>query len=215
MEAAAISGIGGKVNPGEVAAFARLLSLTRQNPSLAQATADMMATAQAAVAPAPATGTTGGAGATAPPVPVSSPMSKKPLGILQVDDLLAVPDFTPEALAAIRDFIVVIPSTTQINVNTAPAEVLAARIGTLSLSDATALVAGREGHPFPDINELGRRLGRNLPQEDLNQISVFTNYFLVNGNVRLNRAGMQMQALIKRDSFNGRATTNVIWIRES
>ena len=204
---------GGKANPGEVAAFARLLSLTRQNPSLAQATADMMARAQAAVAPAPATGATGGAGA---PVPVSSPSSKKPLGILQVDDLLAVPDFTPEALAAIKDFIVVIPRTTQINVNTAPAEVLAARIGTLSLSEATALVAARESAWFKDVNDFEQRLqGKTIDSTDKQQLTVSTNYFLVNGNVRLNRAGMQMQALIERSGSGALPSTQVIWIRES
>ena len=43
-------------------------------------------------------------------------------------------------------------------------------------------------------------------------MDVKTGYFLVNGNVRLNRAGMQMQALIER---NGTIAPKVIWIRES
>ena len=200
----------GKVNQNEVAAFARLLSIARQNSSLAQATADMMAAAQAASLPA----TVAGAAGTA--APASSPSSKKPLGILQVDDLLAVPDFTPEALAAIKDFIVVIPRTTQINVNTAPAEVLAARIGTLSLSEATTLVAARESAWFKDVNDFEQRLqGKTIDPLDKQQLAVSTNYFLVNGNVRLNRAGMQMQALIERSGSGALPSTQVIWIRES
>lgn len=207
----------GKVNQTEVAAFARLLSLTRQNPSLAQAAADMMAAAQAAAAPAVTAGTTPGATPSAAAVgPVSSPSSKKPLGILQVDDLLAVPDFTPEALAAIKDFIVVIPRSTQINVNTAPAEVLAARIGTLSLSEATTLVAARESAWFKDVPDFEQRLqGKNIDAADKQQLAVSTNYFLVNGNVRLNRAGMQMQALVERSSSGAMPSVNVLWIRES
>ncbi|MGE5651085.1 MAG: type II secretion system minor pseudopilin GspK [Bacillota bacterium] len=202
----------GKANPAEVAAFARLLLLTRQNPSLAQAAADMMATAQAAAAPVAATGTK----PATPAAPVSSSSSKKPLDILQVDDLLAVPDFTPEALAAIKDFIVVLPQSTKINVNTAPAEVLAARIGTLSLSEATALVAARESAWFKDVPDFEQRLqGKTIDAADKQQLTVSTNYFLVNGNVRLNRAGMQMQSLIERSGSGALPTTQIIWIRES
>jgi general secretion pathway protein K len=43
------------------------------------------------------------------------------------------------------------------------------------------------------------------------KVSVSSNYFLVNGNVRLNRAGMTMQALIDRTQGNPR----VIWVREN
>ena len=37
-----------------------------------------------------------------------------------------------------------------------------------------------------------------------------TNYFLVNGKVRMSRAELEMQALIERNGM----TTKLIWIRE-
>ncbi|HJV75827.1 MAG TPA: type II secretion system minor pseudopilin GspK [Noviherbaspirillum sp.] len=187
----------GAVNPVEVAVLGRLLRNAGQSPALAQAVADLMVSAQRKSLQE---GSNPGSSAA------------QPLNILYVDDLLAVTGFTPEILTSIRDFIVVLPRMTQINVNTAPAEVLAARIDTLSLSDAAALVASRKNTWFRNEAEFGQRLqaqGKQLGT-GTGQIAVSTNYFLVNGNVRLNRAGMQMQALIDRSAANPK----VLWIRE-
>jgi general secretion pathway protein K len=189
----------GTINKTEVAAFARLLSNVQQNPALAQATADLMASAQSKAA------TSSGGSNT------SSQSGPQPMNILQMDDLLAVPGFTPEALAKLKDFIVVLPRPTAINVNTAPAEVLSARVDTLSLPEAAALVAGRENAYFKDISDFRDR----SQKPEAVQIAVITNYFLVNGNVRLNRAAMDMQALIERTGSGGNVSTKVIWIRES
>jgi general secretion pathway protein K len=189
----------GTINKTEVAAFARLLSNVQQNPALAQATADLMASAQSKAA------TSSGGSNT------SSQSGPQPMNILQMDDLLAVPGFTPEALAKLKDFIVVLPRPTAINVNTAPAEVLSARVDTLSLPEAAALVAGRENAYFKDISDFRDR----SQKPEAVQIAVITNYFLVNGNVRLNRAAMDMQALIERTGSGANVSTKVIWIRES
>lgn len=189
----------GTINRGEVAVFARLLTNTRLNPSLALATAELMASAQK-----PGSASTAGG-------VVSTSTGAQPLNILHVDDLLAVPGFTPEALDELRDFIIVLPRATPVNVNTAPAEVLSAKVETLQLSDATALVAGREKAWFMDTTDFIQRLpGKTLPT-GAGQISVTTGYFLINGNVRLNRAALDMQALIER---NG-PSTKVVWIREN
>jgi general secretion pathway protein K len=224
---------GGTVNREEVAAFARLLSNVQLNPALAQATADAMAAAQ--VKPAATTGprgsagpratgttgTTGSTGSTGTTGTTGTPGAtggaagqKQALDIAYVDDLLAVPGFTPEMLAKLKDFLVVLPTQgmlTTVNVNTAPAEVLAARIDTLSLSEAAVLVSTREKNWFRDVNEVSQRLGRSIPQAP---IGFKTNYFLVNGNVRLNRAALEMQALIRRSDSGPNPTTDVIWIRE-
>jgi len=191
---------GGKVNPTEVQAFARLLTNLRQNPVLAQATADLMAASQVNTqTPSGTPGASGGPGTTGQP--------SQSVGVFYVDDLLAVPGFSPEVLAAIKDFVVVLPEATPVNVNTASAEVIAARVEGLSLSEATALVAGREAAYFNTTSDFAQRSGKS----SAGQIDVSTRYFLVNGNVRLNRATMEMQALIQR---NG-TVTKVIWIREN
>ena len=186
----------GTINPAEVAAFAQMLANARLDPALAQATANVMAAAKKKpVADA------------ANPDDQSGPL---PMNLTQVEDLLAVPGFTPDMLAKIKDFVIFLPRAMPINVNTAPAEVLAARIDGLSLADAAALVASRNTASFRHIADFTERLpGNSLSVSNL-EASVTTNYFLVNGKVRMNRAELDVQALIERNGAN----TKLIWIRE-
>jgi len=186
----------GIINPAEVAAFERLLNNMQMNPALAQATADMMAQAQKPPA-------AGAASSGTPPGP-------QPMNLVQVQDLLAVPGFSPEMLDKLRNFVIILPHPTPVNVNTAPAEVLAARIGTLTLSDATSLVASRNTASFRDLADFVQRLRGEPFAAPANEASVTTQYFLVDGKVRMNRAGLEVQALIERNGVN----TKIIWIQE-
>ena len=184
----------GTIKPAEVAVFAQLLGNARLNPALAQATANQMALAQQATVPnTPTLGTLSG---------------PQPMNLTQVDDLLAVPGFTPEMLDRIRDFVIFLPVATPVNVNTAPAEVLAARIG-LPLSQAVALVASRSTQSFQSIADFAQRLPGNVTPS-ASDLSVMTNYFLVNGKVSMDRAELEVQALIARNGYY----TNLVWVRE-
>lgn len=183
----------GTINPAEVTVFERLLDHAKLNSALAQATADVMAAAQKK-----------------PQVTSGGQPAPQPMNLAQVDDLLAVPGFTPEMLAKLKDFVIFLPRAAPVNVNTAPAEVLAARIESLSLSGATALVSDRNTASFRDIADFSQRLpGKSLGASAKN-LSVATHYFLVNGKVRMSRAGLDVQALIERNGAN----TRLIWIRE-
>jgi general secretion pathway protein K len=182
----------GQINEREVVVFGKLFSNLQLNPSLAQATADLMAAAQKKPGEAGASGV-------------------QPLDIKQVDDLLAVPGVSPEIFNKVKDFIVVLPVATPVNINTASAEVLSATIDTLSLSEATTLVAGRQKAYFRDISDFANRLTGKSSAIAQNEVSVSTNYFIVTGNVRLSRAVSQIQSLIERNV----TSTKVIWIRET
>jgi general secretion pathway protein K len=187
--------VNGTINQAEVAVFERLLTNADLNPALARATANAMAASQ----PKPA----------APGTQADS--ASRPMMLAQVDDLLSVTGFTPAALEKIREFVILLPRITPVNVNTAPAEVLAARIDTLSLTDANALVASRKKTIFRDIADLSQRLPGKPLTPSSTELSVMTNFFLINGKVRMNRAGLEVQALVER---NG-ATTRLVWIREN
>jgi general secretion pathway protein K len=106
--------------------------------------------------------------------------------------------------------VIFLPRATPINVNTAPAEVLAARIDGLTPADAITLVASRNVASFRHIADFAERLPDNSLSVSNLEASVTTNYFLVNGKVRMDRAELEMQALIER---NG-SSTKLIWIRE-
>lgn len=185
--------LNGIINPVEVAVFAKLLNDAGIDPALAQATANAMAATQ----PIPAAKDANTADQTGP----------LPMKLTQVDDLLAVPGFTPSMLAKIRNFVIFLPVPTLVNVNTAPAEVLAA-ISTLSLSDATALVASRNTATFRNPGDFMLLLnGHHLIVPN---VTVSTNFFLVNGTVHMSRAGSETQTLIQRNGIN----TSLIWTRD-
>ena len=186
----------GTINPAEVAAFAQMLANAHLDPALAQATADMEVAAKKK-----------------PDANAANPDNQSgplPMNLTQVDDLLAVPGFTPEMLNKIKDFVIFLPRATPVNVNTAPAEVLAAIIDGLTLADAAALVASRNTASFRYIADFTERLPGNSVSVSNLEASVMTNYFLVNGKVLMNRAELEVQALIERNGAN----TKLIWIRE-
>jgi general secretion pathway protein K len=184
----------GNLNVKEVAVFARLLSNMQLNPALAQATANMMAAAQA---------------------PASSNNNARPMNFEQVNDLLAVPGFSADAIDKLKDIVIVLPRATPVNFNTASAEVLAARISTFSLSDAATLIAARKTASFRDLNDLKQRMPGKQINETPVELSTYTNYFLVNGKVRMSRASLDVQALIERFGASIRPQTKLIWVRES
>lgn len=178
----------GQVLRTEVTAFERLLSALQQNPSLARSAAEQIAASQRHAE----TGTD----------------TARPMSFLQVDDLLAVAGFTPAVIAAIRDDVIFLPRATPLNVNTASAPALVARLPALSLSDASALIARRRTAAFVDLNDFNMRVPG--VESDPDQLSVATQFFLVNGRVSMRAAMMQVQALIERQG----AMTRLLWVRE-
>ena len=207
----------GAVNLVELAAFQRLLVNLQLNPALAKAIADAMVAVDP-VAPAfpgqPAPGTNG-----ALPNGNGTPPKKNMMDIVQLEDLLSVPGFTPAILAKLKDFVIVLPrqgsTATFVNANTATAEVLAAKIIGITLSDAKALIASRNHAFFKNPGDVALALNnpKVTPTSLGNDgISVDTNYFLVNGKVNLSRTSLSVQALMLRNIMS---FPSVIWIKEN
>jgi general secretion pathway protein K len=199
---------GKKINDGQVTAFGRLLRNLRLDPGLAPVTA--LAFSRSHLArdkDAPAT--PGDAG------PAPQQGATEPMKFVQLEDLLSLPGFTPQAVERLREFVVVLPvPDTSLNVNTAPAEVLAAVID-FSVAEASALVASRKQAYFLDIPKFLLRLnGKNLI--DGVKLDVKSNYFLVSSRIRLDRAVLDTQALIERGlGDSNQVTTTLLSIREN
>ena len=86
---------------------------------------------------------------------------------------------------------------------------LAARIENLSLSEAQALVAARTQAYFNNAGDMQNRLpGKTINPADLAFVS---NFFLVNGDVRMGRAALQVQSLIER----GNGASTVLWTHQN
>jgi general secretion pathway protein K len=227
----------GQIVEKEVKAFARLLASQRLNPSLAQDTAAMVAAsvprqplpvaggtgagqdidpltglprANANPNPNPNTGATGNQG-----MPTVTVGSQRLMPMTQVEDLLAIPGFTPEAVEKLRNLVIFLPQGgTSLNINTAPVEVLAAVIGNISTSDAAVIVATRTTASFRSKETIANQLP-GIPTVGPSNVDVYSNYFLVNGRVKLNRAALQIQALMKRTGRGPSAKTQLVWIREN
>src|SRR5690606_5994571 len=81
-------------------------------------------------------------------------------GIRSVSDLLAIEDMTLQDAATLSTYVTLIPEKTDINVNTATAEVLSAVIPGLGLPTARALVDERDsGKWFTSRADFTNRLG--------------------------------------------------------
>jgi len=181
----------GNVNQGEVQSFERLLSSLQQDPAIARATAQQLADSERAALN-------------------DNPGSRRPIGFVQVDDLLAVPGCTLQVLNAVRDYVIFLPVATPVNANTATPEVLAARLPGLSVSEANALTNSRQQSSFRDLADLAARLPGKPASIDASLFSVASAYFLVNGRVTIRAATLQVQALVERQG----AATHLLWQRE-
>ena len=186
----------GEIDYAAVAVFARLLSNASFDPALALATAELMAETFRN----PENGDASDQNQT----------SQLSIKLTQINDLFAVPGFTPQMFGNLQDLIIFLPEATPVNINTAPAEILAALTDTFSQTDAHSMVKSRDKASFRDLADFNNRLPGKILFVSPEFASVNTNYFLVNGTIRMARAGLEMQALFERKG----GSSKLIWIRE-
>lgn len=226
-----------QIDQTEAAAFARLLALLGFDGGLSktvavQMRASLMQSATRFQSPlgnrlgsavqAPQPGTTSGGNGTGnggleDDSSTSIGIDNELLQFTSVDSLLNVPGFTPEMVARLRPFVTVLPTQTPVNMNTAPAEVVAAVVPGMSLSSAQALVSRRHSAFFRNTSDVQLALqgtGALPPGVDITQIpmDVTTSYFLVHGRVQYERAEVDRTTLIYRDPLTH--TTRVVRVSD-
>ncbi|WP_321802021.1 type II secretion system minor pseudopilin GspK [Burkholderia sp. BCC1988] len=138
-----------------------------------------------------------------------------PLVMTGVDSLLDVDGVTPEMVARLRPFVTVLPTTTPVNMNTAPAEVIAALMPGMSVSSAQALVARRETVFFRNVGDVQLALrGAGAPNVtiDSSLVDVNSSYFIVHGRIQHDRAEVDRTSLVYRDPTTH--STRVVRIRD-
>jgi general secretion pathway protein K len=224
------------INAEQIASFQRLLALLGLNGSLAKTTALQIraglaqsatrfqtqstttaSTPQSVMTQIAQGGGTGGGNFTDDPglKDADSNAPVAPLQAITVDSLLDVPGFTPEAVERLRPFVTVLPTTTAVNMNTAPAEVIAAVVQGMNLSQAQAFVARRETVFFHDVGNVQLALngaGVQAVSIDPNLLDVTTRYFLIHGRIEHERAQVDRTTLIYRDPTTH--TTRIVYVRD-
>jgi general secretion pathway protein K len=181
--------------PEEVAVFRQLLVNLQLDPALAQRTARMLALTQPP-----------------PPVPLGEEPQKPQRQPTQynlntLDDLRTVEGFTPAVIDKLRDYVIVLPEPTPVNVNTAEPAVLAA-VNLATLAEGNTLAAQRKTAYW--------RTKAEFPRSQLAKDETFdvkSEYFLVRTRVKLDRATLETESLISR-KLDGYKTTTVVWTRQ-
>lgn len=93
-------------------------------------------------------------------------------------------------------FVELLPTTTPVNLNTAPREVLVSAIDNLDLGGAERIVQARARKPFERLEDVqGLVPGTTL---DPARASVSTQYFLVSGRLRLEERVLEERSLLVR-----------------
>ena len=166
-----------KLAPAQVAMLQRLCANVGLGSGVATLIADGMLTASLA------------ADANAPLVPQ------------QLADLawIGLDGASIERLASV---VVLLPVPTQVNLNTAPREVLAGVVAGLDLGGADRLVQARTRQPFRNLTEAGDVLGKGVTLEP-RDVDVKSVYFEVQGRLRLEQRLLTERTLIeRRDNLN-------------
>lgn len=158
--------------------------------------------------PAPPPKTEGQGGeppAAAPPTPVRSDANAA-LAPTRVQDLvwLGLPQSTVEA---IKPYVTVLPAATTVNINTASAEVLAASAEKMDMATAQRLVGHRQREYFDTLQMANALLPSGGAQLSSAMHNVSTQYFEVQGRLRLDRLWVQEQSLLHRNGNN----LQVLW----
>jgi len=122
----------------------------------------------------------------------------------------------PDTVRTLMPYVVLLPTTTPVNVNTASREVLHAAIRNMDLASAERLIQIRQRSPFTSPDQIIREFP-TLSRGDLgNRVDVKSSYFEVRGRLRLGdrvldqtsivwRSGLDMR-IIQRQRTPGRDT---------
>jgi len=207
----------GAVNPVQLAVLDKLAGLLGAPGGTAGLVAKYLKQAYAGAPPAASAGGFAAPGGAPLPVTGFVPLagSSRPLPPVFPLDLAGVPGIDPGTALALSQFVILLDQTnTPINFNTAGPEIMAAAIPDLSISDANALAAERDRAYFTSIGDVQNRLHGRGGVVSVAGISTNSQYFIVHGTVRLDRAATSMQALVRRFGTGAQTGVDVLWERE-
>lgn len=112
-------------------------------------------------------------------------------------DLAGVEGFDETVISALEPYVSFLPEPTPVNLNTAPAEVIAAAVQTVDLGSARRFVVQRERTPLRSLAEASAQFS-DKPVLEPARLSVSTRYFLVTGVIRYDRVETQSETLLDR-----------------
>lgn len=131
-----------------------------------------------------------------PPVEGTPPVSEDPPLMPHTVRQLRWLGIDPTVVARLERFVTLLPTRTAINVNTAPAEVIAAVLG-VDLGSAERVVAARQRSPLGGTDDLKALLSEDTVLDPA-RIGTQSNYFIVQGRLRLGTRIVEERSLVER-----------------
>jgi len=136
---------------------------------------------------------------------------------IEVDDLVWL-GIAPEIVRQLKPFVQILPpppaangtaTMTNINANTAPAEVLMAALPGITQAQAQQIVLARQGHPFKALTDIWQAMGRGstpwqndnppaAPSPKNNQVSFTSSYFEIYGQLRYEQNLIRVRSVVYR-----------------
>ena len=208
----------GAINPMQLAVLEKLAALLSAPPGTAQLIAEYVAQAYAGGAPATAARLASAAAIPGAPVAaltVPLTTAARPIPPVFPEDLAAVPGIDPGAAQTLAQFVVLLDQpNTPVNFNTAGPELMAAAIPGLTLSDANTLAAERDRAYFISVADIQNRLRGRGGAFSAAGISTNSQYFIVDGTIRIQNAATRLRSLVRRYGTGAQASVQVLWERE-
>ncbi len=118
--------------------------------------------------------------------------------MLTTTELLQVKGMSPALFRALSPHVCALPAGTAINVNTASAHVLGSLAPGMTLADGQALVDHREQDTYDTVPEFQQHEKMAGRQVDPRLLSVSTEYFLLDGEIRVGNGRVKLYSLIHR-----------------
>lgn len=117
-----------------------------------------------------------------------------------VSELRFVDGVDADVYARLRPLLTALPVPTALNVNTAPAELLAAWFDGATLADAEAAVAARERVAYDGVGDFRRRsaLARDGDSDDNLLLDVASRFFLLQTRAQLGEVPVRLSSVIER-----------------
>jgi general secretion pathway protein K len=108
-----------------------------------------------------------------------------------------------DTIKRLETWVDILPEPTDININTAPAEVIAAAVDGMSLGNAQRLVQERQRAPIRDLNAPATRAyfpgGAQQQQQTPPGIGLTSRFFYIQGRLRLEERVLEERSLVERN----------------
>ncbi len=131
-------------------------------------------------------------------------LQENQIAIQDISDLISIPGYSESMIEMLRRYVIALPATSTVNINTAPAEVLMAVFPALSRSSANNLVQQRSNTPAKNFNEINTLLARSGAGSnvtvDASLVNINSQFWIADSAVKIGNGLFRNTSLIQRSS---------------